>query len=151
MTLRLAPITLRAANAYVAEHHRHHKPARGCLFCVSVRDGERTAGVAIIGRPVSRMLDDGRTAEVVRCCTDGTPNACSMLYGAARRAARAIGYGRIVTYTLPEEGGASLRAAGWRCDGVAGGGSWSRESRRRQDDHPLERKWRWIAQTGAIA
>lgn len=122
MTLRIAPITLRAANTYIAEHHRHHKPARGCLFCISVRDGDMAVrGVAIVGRPVSRMLDDGFTAEVTLVCTDGAANACSMLYGAARRAARAVGYQRIVTYTLPEEGGASLRAAGWHCDGNAGG------------------------------
>lgn len=143
MTLQIAPITLRAANAYVAEHHRHHKPARGCLFCISVRDDDGVRGVAIVGRPVSRMLDDGYTAEVTRVCTDGTANACSMLYGAARRAARAVGYQRIVTYTLPGEGGASLRAAGWHCDGNAGGGSWSRDNRQRVDKHPTELKLRW--------
>lgn len=95
-------------------------------------------GVAIVGRPVARHLQDGYTAEVTRLCTDGTPNACSMLYEAAWRAAKAVGYLRIITYTLPQEGGASLRAAGWHLIGPAGGGSWSRAGRPRADEHPLE-------------
>ncbi len=78
--------------------------------------------------------------------TDGTKNACSMLYGAAWRAARALGWLRLVTYTLPEEGGASLRAAGWRCIGEAGGGSWSRANRPRVDMHPLQVKMKWEAE-----
>lgn len=143
MTLTLTPITLREANAYVERHHRHHQPARGCIACVAVADDEAVRGVAIVGRPVARMLDDGWTAEVLRCCTDGARNAPSMLYGAAWRAVRALGYRKIVTYTLPEEGGASLRAAGWRCIGEAGGGSWSRRERPRVDTHPLQEKLRW--------
>ena len=87
----------------------------------------------MVGRPVARMLNDGATLEVNRLCTDGTPNACSMLYGAAWRAAKALGYRRLITYTLPEEGGASLRASGWRLVGLRGGGSWGRESRPRTD------------------
>lgn len=145
MTLSLTPITLREANAFVEAHHRHHKPARGCILCVAVSDGDVVRGVAIVGRPVSRMLDDGWTAEVVRVATDGARNACSMLYGASWRAARAIGYRRLVTYTLPEEGGASLRAAGWRCLGEAGGGSWDRKGRPRVDLHPTQVKLRWEA------
>ena len=89
------------------------------------------------------MLDDGRTAEVVRCCTDGTGNACSMLYRAAWRAVRALGYIKLVTYTLPDEGGASLRAAGMTCVGSAGSGLWSRSSRPRVDIHPTQPKLRW--------
>lgn len=142
----VAPITLRNANAYVAERHRHHRPARGCLFCiaaVSIETGGDVVGVAIVGRPVARALQDGYTAEVVRLCTDGTRNACSPLYGAAWRAARAIGYRRLVTYTLPEEGGASLRGAGWTLVGEAGGCSWSRPSRPREDKAPTQTKFRW--------
>lgn len=120
-------------------------PARGCLFCVAVADRVGVAGVAIVGRPVSRMLQDGWTAEVVRLATDGTRNACSILYGAAWRAARALGYRRLVTYTLPEEGGASLRAAGWRCLGERGGGSWDRAGRPRVDTHPTQVKIGWEA------
>lgn len=143
MSLQLVPITLRAANAFVAEKHRHHKPARGCISCVSAHDGEKTVGVAIVGRPVARMLQDGFTAEVTRLCTDGTRNVCSMLYRAAWRSVRALGYRRLVTYTLPEEGGASCRAAGMQLIGEAGGGSWNRESRERIDQHPTQTKFRW--------
>lgn len=141
--LTLAPTTLREANEFVRQHHRHHRPARGCRYCLAVADGDHVIGVAIVGRPVSRVLDDSWTLEVNRCCTDGTKNACSMLYGAAWRAARALGYRRLITYTLPEEGGASLRAAGYRLIGEAGGGSWSCTSRPRVDTHPLQTKWRW--------
>lgn len=143
VSLKLTPITLREANAFVTQHHRHHDPARGCIVVLAVSDGDTVRGVAIVGRPVARMLDDGWTAEVLRCCTDGARNACSMLYGAAWRAVRALGYRKLVTYTLPEEGGASLRAAGWRCIGQAGGGTWSRRERPRIDTHPTQEKLRW--------
>lgn len=131
--LALTPINLDEANAFVAKHHRHHKPVPGAKFCIAVSDGDSVRGVAIVGRPVARMSDNGFTLEVNRCCTDGTKNACSILYGAARRAAWALGYKRLVTYTLPEEGGASLRAAGWKLLGTAGGGNWNTKSRPRVD------------------
>ena len=122
MSLSLCPVSLREACAFVAQHHRHHEPPRGCLFCVAVQEHEAIVGVAIVGRPVSRALQDGYTAEVVRVCVlPDVKNGCSALYGAAWRAARAIGYRKLVTYTLAEEGGTSLRAAGWRCLGEAGG------------------------------
>lgn len=95
------------------------------------------------GRPVSRMLDDGLTLEVTRVASDGTPNACSMLYGACRRATFALGYKKLVTYTLGTEPGSSLHGAGWKLIGEAGGGSWSRGSRPRVDSHPLQSKLRW--------
>lgn len=143
MALELTPITLAEANAFVARHHRHHRPTAGHIISVAVSDGETVRGVAIVGRPLARMLDDGWSAEVLRVATDGARNACSMLYGAAWRAVRALGYRRLVTYTLPAEGGASLRAAGWRCIGEAGGGSWSRKGRPRVDLHPMQTKIRW--------
>lgn len=141
--LEIVPITLREASAYVEQHHRHHKPPQGALFAVAVSNGEAICGVAIIGKPVARMSNDGFTVEVTRCCTDGTRNACSMLYRAGWRAARAMGYRRCITYTLAEEGGASLRGAGFKCVGEAGGGSWSRPSRPRVDTHPTQAKLRW--------
>jgi len=141
--LELQPITFAEAKAFVTEHHRHHRPPVSHLFSVAVNNGKEVVGVAIIGRPCARMLQDGYTAEVTRVATDGTRNACSVLYGAAWRAARAIGYRRLVTYTLPEEGGASLRASGWKCLGSAGGGSWSRSGRPRVDTHPTQSKIRW--------
>lgn len=142
--LEIVPLTQREACAYIAEHHRHHKPPRGDVFRLGVADESGTIrGVATIGRPVARHLDDGWTLEVTRVATDGCPNACSALYGAAWRAARALGWKRLVTYTLPEEGGASLRASGWREIGSAGGGSWSRKERPRVDLHPMQEKLRW--------
>lgn len=142
----VAPIGLRAANAYVAALHRHHKPVRGCKFCVSVvgPDGD-VRGVAIAGRPVARMSDDGWTLEILRVCTDGTRNACSMLYRACWRAARAIGYRLVFTYSLPDEGGASLRGAGFECKGPAGGGEWTRPSRARKPAEQPTIKIRWEA------
>lgn len=144
MPLRLIPTTISDANEFVRQHHRHHKPSQGGLFAVACGD-DRVRGVAIVGRPVARLNDDGWTAEVIRVATDGAHNACSMLYGAAWRAARALGYQRLITYTLPEEGGASLRAAGWRLIGQAGGGTWNRpnSSRPRVDKHPTQVKFRW--------
>jgi hypothetical protein len=113
------------------------------LFAVAVADGDRIVGVATAGRPVARMLDDGWTYEVTRVGTDGARNGCSILYGAIRRAGRALGYLRGVTYTLPEEGGASLRASGWTLDGDAGGGQWGRVSRPRAAKAPTSIKSRW--------
>jgi hypothetical protein len=112
---------------------------QGCKFCVAVSSGDKVVGVAIVGRPVARFLDDGWTLEVNRCCTDGTKNACSMLYSAAWRAAKSLGYMRLITYTLPEEGGASLRASNWRCLGLRGGGNWNVKSRPRIDTDELLR------------
>ena len=143
MSLQLTPITQREAFAFVQEHHRHHRPPRGSILQVAVSRDENIVGVAIVGRPVSRMLQDGWTAEVIRVATDGSRNACSKLYGAAWRAVRALGYKRLITYTLPEEGGASLRGAGFTLVGSAGGGSWSRQDRPRVDLHPTQVKFRW--------
>jgi hypothetical protein len=136
--MQVTPINLDEANAFVAMHHRHHYPVPGAKFCIAVSD-DQVRGVAIVGRPVARMSDNGLTLEVNRCCTDGTRNACSMLYGAAWRAAKALGYQRLITYTLPEEGGASLRGAGWQLLGLRGGGNWNVPSRPRIDTAELLR------------
>lgn len=142
--LTIVPCTIAAARIFVGQHHRHHAAPVGALFALAVAADADVVGVAIVGRPVARGLQDGQTAEVTRVCVlDGQRNACSMLYGAAWRAARALGYRRLVTYTLPEESGASLRGAGWRLLGQAGGGSWSCPSRPRDDHHPLQQKLRW--------
>lgn len=145
MKLELTPITLREARAWVDFHHRHHGAPQGGIFAVACSDNYTGSvrGVAVVGRPVARNAQDGWTAEVTRCCTDGARNACSMLYRAAWRAARAMGYRRLVTYTLPEEGGTSLRAAGFKLIGEAGGGKWSRRTRPRVDTHPTQTKLRW--------
>jgi hypothetical protein len=147
VALRIVPVSLAEANEFVRQYHRHHRPVPGCKFCLGVAEGEKIAGVAIVGRPVARNLDDGWTLEVNRTCTDGTRNVNSMLYGAAWRAARAMGYKQLITYTLPSESGASLRGAGWKCVGQAGGGSWSRPNcgRPRVDLYPTQVKLRWEA------
>jgi len=144
--LEIVPATLAEANEFVKTHHRHHRPVVGHKFSLAVADetGE-IRGVAIIGRPIGRYDDDGLTLEVNRVATDGCPNACSALYGAARRAAFALGFRKLITFTLPEEGGASLRGAGWKCLGKAGGGGWNRKSRPRVDLHPTQEKLRWEA------
>lgn len=130
--LEIRPTTLREANAYVAQHHRHNRPVTGHKWSVACYDGERLCGVAICGRPVARRLDDGLTLEILRVCTDGTQNACSALYGACARAAKAMGYRRVVTYTLASEPGTSLKASGFENHGEAGGTSWDVPSRPRE-------------------
>ena len=144
--IRVTPITLKEANSFVTANHRHHKPVPGAKFCVAVAREDEVVGVAIVGRPVARHLDNGYTLEVNRCCTDGTRNACSMLYSAAWKAARALGYNQLITYTLESEGGASLRGAGWSCLGKATtrvGQGWDVKSRPRVDTHPLQQKLKW--------
>lgn len=141
--LTIVPVALDEAQAFVAQHHRHSQPPVGHKFSLAAAVGEQIVGVAIVGRPVARPLDDGWTLEVLRCCTDGTRNACSFLYGAAWRAVRALGYRKLVTYTLQEEGGASLRAANFRIVGETPAKSWSVPSRPRVDKHPLQERFRW--------
>ena len=150
--LTVVPCTLADANEFVRRFHRHCKPTQGYRFAIGVRDEMNVLrGVAIVGRPVARHLDDGVCGEITRVCTDGARNACSMLYGAARRAAKAMGMQPLYTYTLAEEGGASLRAAGFRVDHeYAGGASKSWHSRAGRSAIPvgddlIGGKIRWIA------
>lgn len=140
MKLEVVPIFQDEAFAFIEQHHRHHRKPVGSLFQIAVARGEQIAGVVIVGRPVARGLQDGFTVEVTRLCTDGTRNACSMLYAAAWRAAKELGYRRLITYILDTEPGVTLRAAGWREVGKRGGGSWTTPSRPRVDKHPLQEK-----------
>ncbi len=141
--LYVVPIEFAEAVAFIQQHHRHHKPPQGHKFSIGCSDGEKIVGVATIGRPVARNADNGWTMELTRLATDGTPNACSILYAAAWRAARAMGYRKLITYILKSETGVSLKAAGWRIVGETSGGSWHRESRPRVDKHPLQEKIRF--------
>jgi hypothetical protein len=146
--LLLRPVSLREANGFVAERHRHHGPVRGQKFAVGLEDaGGRLRGVAITGRPVARLLDDGCHLEVLRVATDGSPNACSQLYGAVARAGAAIGYRRadIVTYTLTTEPGTSLRAAGWVPIAHTRAQSSDRPARRRPGSPAPANRIRWHA------
>lgn len=121
MTATVVPLTLALARRYVAEHHRHNEPPIGHRFSIGLeRDGE-LVGVVVAGHPVARKADDGRTLELVRLTTTGDRNACSRLYGAACRAAAAMGYKRVITYTLASEPGSSLRASGFTEDGQTEG------------------------------
>lgn len=146
MSLEIVPITLKEANTFVAQHHRTHKPVVGHKFSIGCSDGEKIVGVAIIGRPEARYIDDGRTLCVTRNCTDGTKNACSMLYGAAWRAVKAMGYRRLVTYILKSEPGTSLKAAGWKCIGEAGGLRWTGKRRPVVDLYPAQMKIKYITE-----
>lgn len=144
MALIIVPVSMQDAREWVKRVHRHHLPPIGGLFAVAIAEEEQIVGVAIVGRPVARNNQDGFTAEVTRVAVaEGHKNGCSMLYGASWRAARALGWRRLITYTLKSEPGTSLRAAGWKIIGEVQGRSWSVPSRPRIDKHPLEDKWKW--------
>ncbi len=131
--MKIRPCTIRAARIYIAENHRHNAAPNGALFAVGLeRDNGELAGVGLCARPVARMLADGFTCEITRLCTDGTPNACSMIYGALCRAAKALGYKRVVTYTLQSEPGSSLRAANFKIAAEVRYKSWNTPSRPRE-------------------
>lgn len=141
--MEIRPITFKAACEFVSLHHRHHKPTIGCKFCVGLYEGETLIGCAICGRPVSRHLDNGLTCEINRLrVLEGYYNACSMLYGACCRIAKAMGYVDIITYILKSENGASLKASNFVCEGVAGGTHWT-GIRNRGQSIPNEMKTRW--------
>lgn len=148
--MRIVPLTLRQANALVMSLHRHHKPVQGHRFSIGLLNASGTViGAAIIGRPVSRHYDPYNVAEVTRLVTDGTPNACSMLYSAAARACKAQGYSKIQTYILDSEPGTSLKASGWMREVLTRGGDWNRTSRTRRIDQPMCMKVRWAKQLAA--
>ncbi len=139
--LEIVPIDFAEAKAFIAEHHRHHIPPVGHKFSIALSDGEQIVGVATIGRPVSRHLDDGFTLEVNRLCVlPDQKNACSKLYASAWRVAKNMGYKRLITYILNSEKGTSLVAAGWKCLGEAGGGNWNVKSRPRIDTSIKQKK-----------
>ncbi|MFX3639866.1 MAG: XF1762 family protein [Candidatus Pristimantibacillus sp.] len=138
------PVSFREACTFVNEHHRHHVAPQGMKFSIALSNGQKLIGVLIAGRPVSRHRDNGRTLEVTRLCVNRAyKHTCSQLYATARRIARELGYQQIITYTLEEESGASLRAAGFQLTGINQGGSWDCSSRKRSDKHPIGRKRCW--------
>lgn len=140
------PVTQAEARAFIAAHHRHHRPSIGSVFQVGIARGEQLVGVAMVGRPVARALDDGYTLEVTRLCTLDAPearHAASKLYAMCWRIAREMGYRRLLTYTLADETGVSLVSAGWRVVHQVKGRSWDTPSRRRIDKHPTVNKTLW--------
>ena len=155
MSLQIKPCSLVEANAFILKNHRHHDKVSGHKFNISVWDGDKVVGVACVGRPLARMLDDNRTLEVTRLCTDGTYNACSILYARCAKIAKDMGYEKIITYILDKESGTSLKASGWHCeDDDCGGGSWNRTNRPRElteinlfgekQKYPITKKQRWV-------
>lgn len=144
MSLRLVPVDRDTAIDFIRRHHRHNEPSFQWKFGVGVEDASgELVGVAIAGRPVAKALDTGFTVEILRCCTDGARNASSRLYGALCRAAFALGYTKVITYTLAQEPGISLLAAGFENEAITKGGSWSRKRRPRVDKAPTCPKHRW--------
>lgn len=152
--LVIVPVPFDEACAFVRKHHRHHRSPPGAKFSIGVAlniDNRQLesmiVGVAMVGRPVARSYDDGWTLEIIRCATDGTKNACSALYRAAARAAFAMGYRKVITYTRTDEGGASLRGSGFKCVAQRPARSWDTPSRPRVDkSEPHERLlWEVVA------
>lgn len=142
--MKAVPLSLKEANEFVAENHRHHPPVHRDKYRVGCEQDGELVGVVQVGRPVSRVMDDGETLEVVRLASNGEKNVCSFLYSRAARIAKELGYRRIITYILETESGDSLKASGWKLDKEsAGGGSWSWSGRPRETDAPTCRKQRW--------
>ena len=147
--MKIVPMSLSEANQFVANFHRHNKPVQGAKFAIGASDGKTLIGVAIVGRPVSRHLDDGSTAEVTRCCvlTDAPKGACSFLYSRSWRVWAAMGGERLMTYTLQSESGASLRGAGWKVvgqsPGFAEGKGWTNRPGREWQTVVGQAKFRW--------
>ena len=144
--MKAIPIELKDANAFVEKLHRHHAPVHRDKMRIGCEaDDGHLCGVIQMARPVNRILDDGLTIEVVRCCTDGTQNACSFLYSRAARIAKEIGYVKIITYILESEDGTSLKASGWHKEKEGcGGHSWSTPARPRTNEgYPTVKKQRW--------
>ena len=143
--MKIKPITIKEANQYVSKYHRHHGAVAGCKFALAVYDGDICHGVAICGRPISRHLDNGLTIEINRLCTDGLTNACSFLYGACCRVAKAMGYEKAITYILSSEPGSSLKASNFtlEADNV-GGEQWTGKRSGHDNGVPKEMKQRWV-------
>lgn len=136
------PTTLKQANAFVGELHRHHDAVVGHRWSVGCRKNDQLVGVEIVGRPVAQKTEQYVIAEVTRLCTDGTKNACSFLYALTARIAKEMGFDHIQTFILLTESGVSLKAAGWTFDGITHSGTHQNRPNRRTDEHG--RKQRWI-------
>lgn len=144
VALRIVPLTLKQLNTGVITLHRHHKPVQGHRFSLGCMSGDFLVGACSVGRPVARGCDAYFTAEVTRLVTDGTKNACSMLYAAAARSCHAMGFKKIQTYILAEELGTSLKASGWVKVADTAGGQWLHtDGKLRRTDQPTTTKQRW--------
>lgn len=149
--LVLRPCTVKRAERFNAATHRRLKKIQGAMWAVRVERNGETVGVALVGNPARKLMEDGVLCVLRVAVIEGNPNACSMLYGACSRAARDMGATDCVTYTHLDEPGTSLRAAGWIDGGITGGGEWGREDRPRQLALYPESKRRWWAPWGTRA
>lgn len=152
MALKIIPLSLKRLNEYVEQHHRHHKKVQGHKFSLGVVDEQHTdsaglpllLGACSVGRPVARLVDANSTLEVTRLVTNGTKNACSILYARSAQIAKLMGYKKIQTYILETELGSSLKASGWKNEGLCGGGQWKHtDGKPRREDQPTCKKFRW--------
>lgn len=141
--LRAVPLELAESKAFVEKYHRHHGSVHRDKWRVGCADGDKLVGVANVGRPIARHLDDGHTLEVLRLCSTGEKDVCSFLYAKCARIAREMGYSKIIIYILDNEDGTSLRAAGWHKEADTKGHSWDTPSRRRNTKAPICDKQRW--------
>lgn len=142
--LRIVPLTLKQANDLITQWHRHHKPAVGHRFSLGAESDGKLVGACIVGRPVARATEQYSIAEVTRLVTDGTKNACSLLYSAAARVAKEMGFNKIQTYILESESGVSLKASGWAYELTTSGGDWNHSWRKgRRTDQPMVPKHKW--------
>jgi hypothetical protein len=143
--MKIIPVELKKANEFIESLHRHHKKAQGHRFSIGVEKDGVLVGVACVGRPVARNTNSNEVLEVTRLCTDGTKNACSMLYSAAARIGKELGYKKIQTFILDSEPGISLKASGWGFDGVSSGGQWKHtDGKPRRTDQPTCPKHRYV-------
>jgi hypothetical protein len=149
LNTRICPVTLKEAQQFVLDHHRNCGRQYFHKFSIGLKEEERLIGVVTAGRPIARALDDGDTLEITRCCViEGHKNACSKLYAAALKVARAMGFRRAVTYSLPSESGSSLKAVGFSFDGMTKcyPNGWDMPGRPREKPikYPNGPKMRWI-------
>lgn len=141
--MQATPLTLFQANYFIRKHHRHHSPVQGHKFSVGALLDGQLVGVAVVGRPVSRGVDELTTMEVTRLCTDGSKDVCSFLYSKCARICREMGYSKIQTYILAEETGTSLRACGWHFETLTAGGEWKRSEGTERLNEQTTPKQRW--------
>jgi hypothetical protein len=144
MSMKIVPIELKEANAFIESLHRHHKPVQGHRFSIGVTKDGALVGVATVGRPVARLTPAKEVLEVTRLCTDGTKNACSALYSAAARVGKELGYKKIQSFILDIENGASLKASGWVLESISSGGQWKHtDGKKRRTDQPTCQKHKY--------
>ncbi len=149
----VSPCPVKVAMRFNAEVHRRLPVVQGGMWAIAAVIEGRTVGVAIVGHPQARLtakrIDE---LEVLRVAVEeGARNACSALYGACARAARAMGAADLTTTIHLDESGHSLLAAGWVRVRLTRGGEWGREGRSRKLAVDSRPKVRWAVPWGRMA